>query len=143
MTNDEIHPLQDLRSSYEGLLNSSVGCEYEREEERRLPSSNCTLQALLKWIRGPTRPRVYHIQSSEWLDLACSRLLDKFLPSKWIKISTLVVLYIVWSMTLLLPLRTPATEMNGGEDFNGQVIRLDCTARLWYVTHCLKRSIAN
>ena len=55
-----------------------------------------TCQNIITWSRGPVPPRFYRIQSSQWLQDACDRLLDKCLPAQWLKLCALLLLYLMW-----------------------------------------------
>ncbi|OAP63851.1 hypothetical protein AYL99_03078 [Fonsecaea erecta] len=149
------HPLRNLHvvdpsrvgSSRESLLGPAELEDYDREEasiliappadgdgfswarQNRLLKSKSPFQAVSKWIRGPQPPRVYHVQSSEWLQDACDRLLDRILPGRWLKLLALLALYVSWSGMFLLAL--PKSVISSIDSADGQPIRLDCTSRLW------------
>ncbi|OQU93928.1 LCCL domain-containing protein isoform 2 [Cladophialophora immunda] len=97
--------------------------------DNRRHKSKSTLQAVLKWIKGPQPPRVYHIQSSEWLQNVCDRLLDRILPGRWLKLLALLALNVVWIGVFLVAL--PKSVISSTDSVDGQPIRLDCTSRLW------------
>ncbi|KAH0842172.1 hypothetical protein AYO21_00203 [Fonsecaea monophora] len=95
----------------------------------RFYKSESILRAVLSWIKGPQPPRVFRIYSSEWLQDACDHLIDRLLPTKWLKVFALVTLYVLWSGLFLLALRRAVVSSTDSVD--GQPTRLDCTARLW------------
>ncbi|KIW92240.1 uncharacterized protein Z519_07224 [Cladophialophora bantiana CBS 173.52] len=148
---DEVDSARD-NSSHESLLGPAEPA-YDREEAgilvaphelsdqptsgnrvsgKRHNRSKSTLDAVLKWIKGPKTPRVYRIQSSEWLQNACDRLLHRVLPTKRLRLFALLILYIIWSGMFLWAL--PMSAISSIDSVDGQPIRLDCTSRLWFVS---------
>jgi hypothetical protein len=92
-------------------------------------SSQSTLESIIKWTRGPDIPRAYHIQSSKWLQVVPSRIIDEYLPNRRLRICALLVLYLLWGVIFLLLLRT--SVIGGNDSSHGPPVRLDCTSKLW------------
>ncbi|KIX99098.1 uncharacterized protein Z520_05559 [Fonsecaea multimorphosa CBS 102226] len=111
------------------LERSTDGDRLTWTRQNRLYKSKSTFQAVLQWIKGPQPPRIYHIQSSKWLQNACDRLLDRVLPGRWLKLVALLALYVLWSGMFLLAL--PKWVISSTDPVYGRPIRLDCTSRLW------------
>ncbi|KIW65126.1 hypothetical protein PV04_07409 [Phialophora macrospora] len=95
----------------------------------RLRSSQPAFQAVIRWLNGPDPPRTYRIQSSEWLQAACDRLLDKCCPRAWLKLSLLLLLYVLWAGMFISAL--PASVGGGNDSDVDRPARLSCTSRLW------------
>lgn len=144
---------RDGKPGYKGFLDLPGTGEYNQEERHiggaseeplepsptrnsipwssyRYPtSSRSTLESIIKWTRGPDIPRAYLIQSSKWLQVAPSRIIDEYLPNRRLRICALLVLYLLWGVIFLLLLRTSVIGGNGSS--HGPPIRLDCTSTLW------------
>lgn len=102
---------QNGKSGYKGFLDLPGTGEYDQVERHhhgaseeplesspthplnpgsshRYPtSSQSTLESIIKWTRGPDLPRAYHIQSSKWLQIAPSRIIDEYLPNRRLRIA--------------------------------------------------------
>ncbi|KAJ9615856.1 hypothetical protein H2200_001933 [Cladophialophora chaetospira] len=91
------------------------------------PSS--MFKAISRWTQGPVPPRIYRIQSSEWLQVVCDRLLDKLLPSRWLKLSLLLLLYILWIGMFISAL--PVAVLSDTASETTTPARMSCTSQLW------------
>ncbi|OCT48793.1 LCCL domain protein [Cladophialophora carrionii] len=137
--------------SYEALLTSAGAGQYDEEEGadlvassrgdqpllsgrriswrsgNRLQPSKSAFQAVLRWLNGPNPPRIYRIQSSEWLQAVCDRPLEKCCPSGGLKLCLLLLLYAIWAGMFILALPRSVA----GSNDSGRPARLSCTSRLW------------
>jgi hypothetical protein len=101
-----------------------------RRDRNGLLSSQPASPAVLRWLNGPDPPRIYRIQSSEWLQAAGDRLLDKCCPSRWLKLSLLLLLYALWAGMFVSAL---PRSVGGSNDSDAETpARLSCTSQLWY-----------
>jgi hypothetical protein len=144
---------RDGKPGYNGFLDLPGTGEYDQEERhirgaseeplessptrtsipwssyRSPTSSQSTLESIVKWTRGPDIPRAYRIQSSKWLQVALSRIIDEYLPNRRLRICAILVLYLLWGVIFLLLLRT--SVIGGNDSSHGPPVRLDCTSKLW------------
>ena len=86
-------------------------------------------KAISTWTRGPNPPRIYRIQSSEWLQTACDRVIDNCLPRRWLKLSLLLLVYTLWIGMFISAL--PLSVVNDAGAGSGGPARLSCTSQLW------------
>lgn len=101
-----------------------------RSSDKAPSPSRSIYQAVARWIKGPEPPRIYRIQSSEWLQAACDRLLDKCCASRWLKLVLLLLIYALWIATFVFALPISADESNDAA--GGKPVRLHCVSQLWY-----------
>lgn len=88
-----------IRGASEEPLESSSTHPLNPGSSYRYPtSSQSTLESIIKWTRGPDIPRAYHIQSSRWLQVARSRIIDEYLPNRRLRICALLILYLSWDL---------------------------------------------
>jgi hypothetical protein len=148
---DEDYPLQSLdnsaeaKSSFDGIIDPAEARQLDEEEGAlldttgQLPRRSSFLgrpfRGILTWIKGPDPPRAYRIQSSEWLQIACDRLLDKCFPTKWLKVSLLPLLYCLWAGVFVF---ASPLSLDSNVSGSGRPVRLSCTSQLWYVAQCLE-----
>jgi hypothetical protein len=141
--------------SYKGFLDLPGTGEYDQEEGHirgaseeplessptrplipwssyRYPtSSQFTLESIINWTRGPDIPRAYRIQPFKWLQVAPSRIIDKYLPNRRRRICALLVLYLLWGVTFFDLLVISVIGIGRNDSSHGPPVRLDCTSTLW------------
>src|SRR5437868_5101780 len=75
------------RGASEELLESSSTHPLNPGSSYRYPtSSQSTPESIIKWTRGPDIPPAYHIQSSKWLQVAPSRIIDEYLSNRRLRL---------------------------------------------------------
>ncbi len=161
----EAFPMQTLSNNHPAKLEPSNDSpfapaqhgQYDEEEgvnlisSGRLPRrlkrshslvSSSVLRAISTWTRGPNPPRSYRIRSSEWLQTACDRVIDACLPRRWLKLSLLLLLYILWLGMFISAL--PLSVVSDSDSGSDGPARLSCTSQLWWVQlHVTPEYVAN
>ncbi|KAH8888621.1 hypothetical protein GQ53DRAFT_783706 [Thozetella sp. PMI_491] len=107
------------------LLETEDFEQFEIEEENRTPARRCC-----SLLYGPHPPRPQSIRPLfPFIQESPIRLLDRWAPKRWQRVTLLVVYLIVWAIAFAAPLRKGKGAVT--DDLGRTVRQLNCVDTLW------------